>query len=1227
MSSKERRIEEKFEDLNVDIGNVDDENIALDDIKDLEGLLNGTENEKEIEDRKKKLEEKLKDKDPRVRKQIINRLTSGHENKYDDINVHVKDSLDNEKENKDKKENRKQKVKAKTEGPSKSANINEKSEPTRKDGNTAPNVDETDEDELLALAEGLDGMGFDDGLKKKIKRVEEEIEPYDKKLAEKIKSKLEKSGEDAFSDEMITKYAAQAMEKAGVDKEEAGEIKEKRNKNKPEKDGNENEEEKDDSLEKHKNEMIKDVKEWVENHDKEIAERLYKKIEEDPMSVDTGLIHRYSAEAKRREKERQEEEAGKDDGKGIEEESEMLAAQLNSELEHKKDLIDKRVGVVDEKIAGKLKKMLDDKGADSLSEDDIEKYAKKVRAKMKKEGADKVEEKESGEKPKEEKKSREDIVKGFIEEKIRPNDEKTAESLLARLEKKGADAISDEMLEKYEAEALKRREAKEQEAKNNEDVDKEDLEAQAKALEEENEKKKNARIELIRNELSQYDEKQAEELVEKVMENGPEAVSEAVLENLKKQHQQRLEAEEKARLEALKKDAEVKVRISEDEMTAYADFTPSEYGGKELSTGQVQHVAEEDGVKFGLDKEAIDKALAEMKKSQQPVENILIAAAKEAEEGEEGKVEASENFKDTDDENLDYKVMLVEEGTPLAKVYYEKEGAAGSKVTGKPILPETQPQKIKFKNKMNVSAEEQKGVAIFKSDIKGMAYLHEDYVEVKPYEDSEINIDVDDDKMKAKLSITAPVGDGKTLTHSQVMERLYNEGITFGVNDDVVTAAVSANTNRQNVEDLIVAVGMKPVNGDDAEFHRNVKKKEVREDIKTRRISHKDLLSKVISVSVGEKIATLTKPGEPVKDGKNVFGETVKAEAGKSLSVKVGDNVRSEKLEDGTIVYFSEIDGQLVQPAKEDYVVSVSPVYVIEGNVDMSVGNVYFKGDVNVSGDIYDDFVVETEGNIIVGGSIGSAKVSAKKNVIVENGIITKEKGYVKAGEEVSARFIENSIIEAGKDVKASRAILNSFVSSGGDVFSLGEKGMIYGGRIQATDSVVAMSIGTASGTKTEVYVGLDFELNKKHVEMKNDIKRYNKYMTELRDLIKKIQRQEKDVNKMTDKMKSIYFNALKKMKAIKNHIDTIKAQEEEILMEIDQSENSVIEIHGSLYPDVRIGIGRYQMDVTSKKDSLELFFNKKTFKIERRSVKERKEVKGEDGDSSQKGKGEDEKE
>ena len=175
------------------------------------------------------------------------------------------------------------------------------------------------------------------------------------------------------------------------------------------------------------------------------------------------------------------------------------------------------------------------------------------------------------------------------------------------------------------------------------------------------------------------------------------------------------------------------------------------------------------------------------------------------------------------------------------------------------------------------------------------------------------------------------------------------------------------------------------------------------------KIDHRER-SVIESVDAGDVLAHWFSP-TPGKPGRNVYGEVVNPPQPKNRSLRAGRGVKL--VSNGTVA----VAEQAGRPLLRNNVVLVSPQMVIEGNVDMKTGNIRFKGDVIVLGNVSESMEIEAGRQAEVTGNVCHAQITSGSDVIVSGKIISSS---VSAGQHLvglmrSLVFVKQLIPELDK--------------------------------------------------------------------------------------------------------------------------------------------------------------------------------------------------------------------
>lgn len=105
----------------------------------------------------------------------------------------------------------------------------------------------------------------------------------------------------------------------------------------------------------------------------------------------------------------------------------------------------------------------------------------------------------------------------------------------------------------------------------------------------------------------------------------------------------------------------------------------------------------------------------------------------------------------------------------------------------------------------------------------------------------------------------------------------------------------------------------------------------------------------------------------------------------------------------------------------------VSDVYDVPANVDVSTGDIEYKGTVHVNGNVLTGYMIQATGDIIVNGVVEGAILIAGGNIVLKRGMQGMTKGSLSAAGNITAKFIENSEVRCEGTLMCD-AILHSDV-------------------------------------------------------------------------------------------------------------------------------------------------------------------------------------------------------
>ena len=248
----------------------------------------------------------------------------------------------------------------------------------------------------------------------------------------------------------------------------------------------------------------------------------------------------------------------------------------------------------------------------------------------------------------------------------------------------------------------------------------------------------------------------------------------------------------------------------------------------------------------------------------------------------------------------------------------------------------------------------------------------------------------------------------------------------------------------------------------------------------------------------------------------------------------------------------------------------MSDIYSVE-NVDTSTGNIEYHGNVEVKGNVCENFKVKTDGDVFVNGVVEGAEIEAGGNIVIARGMHGQNKGKLIAGGNIIAKFLSAANVQAKGFVEAEQ-ILNSKVSAK-EVHAEAGKGLITGGKIMARKEVNVKNAGSPMGASTIIEVGNDPELKKRHAELQKSVAEKSKSINQMQSVLKSTSDKIKAGAKLTaDQVKNL--QVIQKTLPEQQKKLAEEMQELQLLDEALQFDDSAhIDVRGTMYQGVIVSI------------------------------------------------------
>ncbi len=440
--------------------------------------------------------------------------------------------------------------------------------------------------------------------------------------------------------------------------------------------------------------------------------------------------------------------------------------------------------------------------------------------------------------------------------------------------------------------------------------------------------------------------------------------------------------------------------------------------------------------------------------------------------------------------------------------------------------------------------------------------------------DAELKLEWSKDKLEGFMTIVPPLG-GKDLSPEEVFSALEQEGISYGVDKNKITDAL---TKKCYNEKILIARGKKPANGKNAKieyyFNRNLKARPTQLENGSVDFFNLNIIQ---NVRKGQVLARKI-PRTMGVPGMNIFGEEIPPKEGKDIKIPMGKNVALSK--DGLECY-AEIDGHVTFLNGK---INVYSIYEVVKDVDTSTGNINFNGTVIVRGNVRGGFSVKAEGDLIVYGWIEAAELEAKGNVVLQKGMQGKDKGSIQCEGNLTAKYIEHSKVNVKGDIAIEGAVMHSCLNSGGKIEIKGKKGLLVGGTIRAKEEVKAKTIGSPMGTKTVIEVGVLPEIKEKYNALKEEVDTLSSNLRKIRQAISLLEKLKRSGNLTQEK--ALLFEKLEKtVLHLEKQYQLKKANLDSVKQEMSEIERGRVKASNAIYPGVKVIIGNACKSFTERVD------------------------------------------
>ncbi|SHI44115.1 hypothetical protein SAMN02745163_00264 [Clostridium cavendishii DSM 21758] len=213
-------------------------------------------------------------------------------------------------------------------------------------------------------------------------------------------------------------------------------------------------------------------------------------------------------------------------------------------------------------------------------------------------------------------------------------------------------------------------------------------------------------------------------------------------------------------------------------------------------------------------------------------------------------------------------------------------------------------------------------------------------------------------------------------TRDEILKNLSDNKIVYGILEENMQEIIK----KESVQDFLIAKGKHPIPTvqDEIEIKfKSIIEKHFNED--ENHINFREICD-IATVNPGD-VLLVKQEGKEGEAGKDVFGKEIACEKLKIIKLKAGGGC---SIKGNAIV--ADISGN---PSYIGDIISVNSIHTVEGDVDLSTGNINFSGQVKINGNVMPGMTVIAGTGALIGGQVDKAVIKSNGETVILGNIIT----------------------------------------------------------------------------------------------------------------------------------------------------------------------------------------------------------------------------------------------
>lgn len=326
-----------------------------------------------------------------------------------------------------------------------------------------------------------------------------------------------------------------------------------------------------------------------------------------------------------------------------------------------------------------------------------------------------------------------------------------------------------------------------------------------------------------------------------------------------------------------------------------------------------------------------------------------------------------------------------------------------------------------------------------------------------------LEIKLNDDRTQAIATIYPPAPGGESVTAGEIVQRLKNIGVTYGIREQAIIEAIHQVDQTKRPLSAVVAQGTLPQDGTDAKIRYTLPLDLLSVPLPKRQDGSGQTdwfaIDPAKLVKADAELATII-PAQPGIPGKTLTWpiQNIVPKPGKHAGLSAGQNVRVSS--DGLRIS-AELDGYAYLHSEQLNVLALHYV-----NADIA------------------GIIQSFPHGLVCMENILQANIHAGSFVAVRG---TATGSQIRAGSDVFLSHAQDCVVTAAGNVYVSGSMKNCTVKTRKKLFLTGNATLV-GGSCCAMEGVEAVTLGAPDFTETEIIVGVDRFSEVRIVEVQEEI-------------------------------------------------------------------------------------------------------------------------------------------